>query len=356
MRTIISVSAILSVLLSAVQPAEGQDYPGYGGTDPEGTVAYSLPMTTLTFEVEAVQESFYAGPYAKYASKYLGIEVRQKNAVSYSLDNIRMVPYAEPDLSRRYLIDLAGCDARATFLALTSSGLVSSAESVAGRDQNWRFPVVENGDYSSAALTPNLTTEATTLYKSVKGGERFDKVAVRQDMLVQKTEEMKAAEIASLIFSLRDQRVKIITGDTDASYGGEAMGAALAEIDRLEKEYLTLFTGYSEYGTQTMSFEVIPDKENNIYIAFRISDTAGLLPAENLSGKPVILEITPGNVEEPQPPEKKVKKSKVPVIVYRIPAICNVKLTDGVNVLMQGRVPVYQFGKESTLPVNVSLK
>ena len=38
-------------------------------TDPEGYVTYSLPMTTISLDVEAVQETFYAGPYAKYAEK-----------------------------------------------------------------------------------------------------------------------------------------------------------------------------------------------------------------------------------------------------------------------------------------------
>ena len=38
--------------------------------DPVGTVSYALPQTTITIEVEAVREYFYAGPYAKYAQKH----------------------------------------------------------------------------------------------------------------------------------------------------------------------------------------------------------------------------------------------------------------------------------------------
>lgn len=45
--------------------------------DPVGTVSYALPQTTITIEVEAVREYFYAGPYAKYAQKYLGVDARQ---------------------------------------------------------------------------------------------------------------------------------------------------------------------------------------------------------------------------------------------------------------------------------------
>ena len=47
--------------------------------DAMGTVSYALPQTTITLEVEAVRESFYAGPYAKFAQKYLGVNARQED-------------------------------------------------------------------------------------------------------------------------------------------------------------------------------------------------------------------------------------------------------------------------------------
>ena len=43
-------------------------------SDPQGAMIYSLPMTSVKLEIEASRESFYAGPYAKYAQKYLGID------------------------------------------------------------------------------------------------------------------------------------------------------------------------------------------------------------------------------------------------------------------------------------------
>ena len=45
--------------------------------DAMGTVTYALPRTVISLQVEAVKEYFYAGPYAKYASKYLGIEAAE---------------------------------------------------------------------------------------------------------------------------------------------------------------------------------------------------------------------------------------------------------------------------------------
>jgi hypothetical protein len=155
-----------------------------------------------------------------------------------------------------------------------------------------------------------------------------------------------------MILDIRDQRLRIVTGDTDATYSGAAMGAAIDELTRLEKEYLMLFIGYSEFQTQKMNFEVIPQPgETQMYVAFRLSDTAGLVPADNLSGKPVVMEIIPQTFADPAGASDAAKATKGAAIYYRIPAICNVKLMDGVNMLLQSRIPVYQLGRESSTPL-----
>ena len=113
-----------------------------------------------------------------------------------------------------------------------------------------------------------------------------------------------------------------------------------------------LFIGYSEFQTQKMNFEVIPQAgETQMYIAFRLSDAAGLVPADNLSGKPVVMEVVPQKFAEPEGAPETVKPAKGAVVNYRIPAICNVKLMDGVNMLLQSRIPVYQLGRESSTPL-----
>ena len=177
-------------------------------------------------------------------------------------------------------------------------------------------------------------------------------------MVVEKSLEKKASEAAELIFKLRQYRLKIVTGDTDANYSGEAMAAALAELTRLEEEYMTLFLGYSETQTQRMNFEIIPEggRSSQMYVAFRLSDTAGLVPADNLSGKPIVMEITSQPFAEPAVSAELLKNQKEVEAYYRIPAVCTVKLMDGANLLLQSRMPIYQLGRESSLPVNVILK
>ena len=327
--------------------------------DPEGFLTYSLPSTSIVLEVEAVQEKFHVGPYAKYADKYLGIKARQKDETSFQLTEIKMTPLLEADQSRRYTVNVKKGQVDATFLKLSSVGLISFSDAKFGDESVWRFPTETQSDFAGKGVSSNLTSQSATLYRNDGKTSAYDKVAVRQDMRVEKTLEQRAAETAEMILKLRKQRLQIVTGDTDATYSGEAMGAAIAEITRLEEEYMMLFAGYSEFQTQKMRFEVIPDpaNESNMYVAFRLSDTAGLVPADNLSGKPVIMEIVPQTFAEPTVTAVEDEKAKREVIAYyRIPAICTVRLMEGADLLLQSRVPIYQLGRESSLPINVILK
>lgn len=329
------------------------------GEDPQSYLTYSLPKTVVILEVEAVQEKFYAGPYAKYAEKYLGIKPRMEDETLFQLAEIKMTPFVEADQDRRYSLNVNKGKIDATFLKLSSAGLISFSDANFGDEAIWRFPAKTQGDFASKGVTSNLTSESTTLYRNEKKESAYNKVSVQQNMVVEKTPEKRAAETADMILKIRQQRLQIVTGDTDATYSGEAMGAAIAELTRLEQEYMTLFIGYSEYQTQKMRFEVIPeaDRESQMYIAFRLSDEGGLVAAENLSGRPVVMEIVPQVFAEPEVTAALDPKAPKPVeVYYRIPAMCSVKLINSGNVIMQSRLPIYQLGRESSLPANVILK
>ena len=214
MKRVLSLVAGTMLFLPAVSAQNAQK-------DPEGCLVYSLPSTVIRLEVEASGEHFYAGPYAKYAQKYLGVNARQTDAVSYSVTSVKMTPCTEADQAYRYTV--APGSGMPAFLSLTSQGLVS-VSSAAG-DTEWRFPAFGKADFSDKGLSSNLTSEATTLYRNVKSESAYNKVAVQQEMVVQKSLESRAKEAAEMIFNLRKKKVQIVTGDTDATFSGEAQDA-----------------------------------------------------------------------------------------------------------------------------------
>ena len=307
------------------------------------TVTYSLPQTTVTVEVDAVQESFFAGPYAAYAKRFLGIDVRETDAARSYVKEVRLVTRVEGDPQARYSVDTKGVEDR--FLALTAQGLVSFQDKLEAGDLVWRFNPQPEADFGAKGVTSQTKTETRTIWKEVETDTAFVRVPVVEAYQIQKTPEMKAQEAADMVLKARRERFNISTGNTDATFSGEALGAAIAELDRVEKEYLTLFTGYTVSREQSGSFDIVPSGSTRKYTAFRLNGKEGIVT--DGTGTVYSLEFSPEEVTDPQAALRDTKN----VVHYRIPAVCNVRLTTGGRTLFESRIPVYQLGLEALYPL-----
>lgn len=302
-------------------------------------VPYSLPRTSLEFTVKAVRTDFTAGPYAAYASKYLGIDVRTADETSYAISEVSMRSYSEADPSARYFLTVSK-ETRAAMLRLTSQGLVSNGNQQVKSD--WKFPARQKQEFT---VRPANLTNASG--------------AMGREVVVEKGEEAKAAEVAKRIFAIRENKYNILVGDTDATYSGEAMKTAIDALDAMEAELMELFVGRTSSGEQQAVFEIIPESGMQNTVAFRLSQTSGLVAPDDYSGTPWFVEIVPEPLaaplakEEPAPAQGKKGRQPVPVqtIRYRVPVVCSVSLGDGVTVLLNQRVPVYQLGEEIEYPI-----
>ncbi|MBR5736804.1 MAG: DUF4831 family protein [Bacteroidales bacterium] len=360
MKRLTKTLCALLCLFAGIQMADAQMLEA-GQEQPSGVVIYSLPSTSIMLTVTAEKENFVAGPYAQFAQKYMGSEARTEDAVTYTLKSIDLAPYLEADPSTRIALNLSGKGtAAANFLQLCSQGLIVASDSYTGKPESWRFPSIANNDvFAGKDVEGNLTSATTTLYKTVNTAEGFQRVAVSQSQVVEKSLEKKAQETANTIFDLRKSRMQIITGDTDATYSGEAMQAAISEITRLEQEYMSLFYGTSTTSVQTMNFDVVPkaSTSNQMYVAFRISDTEGLLPANDVAGRPIVLELSFDKA--PSVSTAGISASRLTTggtVYYRVPVIATARIMDGSQMLLQTRIPVYQFGQTVSFPLNSVLK
>lgn len=306
-------------------------------------LAYCLPETVLRFEVEATVEQFHAGPYAAYAEKYLGIKAKIANSTVTRISNINFTPFSEPDENMRFFVS-AGNDIK-KLLAFTSSGLVClSANDMPQSGRTFLSEI--KSDFTNKGISPNLTSKSAVLYRSENSGATESAVEFYQKMIVLKSTEAKAKEAADMIFKLREKRLDIITGNTDASYAGGAMKTAIEEINKIEKEYLSLFFGYSDYRTQKMYYDIVPsgDYKKQRYIAFRISDSEGLVSSSNVEGRPCILKLEPVNNNAIVEREIIDLNANGKFIYYRLPALYKISLFDGTKELLVSRANIYQLG------------
>ena len=344
-------------VLSAISFINGQVLVE-GEPVPTGAVIYSLPSTTIGVKVVAECEQFVAGPYAQFAQKYLGVEAGLKDKTTYRLKSVELLPYIEADENISAAINLTSKTAAANFLNFCSQGLILFSDNFSSAPMQKRFINGPGKELFNNGITSNIANISTTLYKSVKTAEGLGKVAVSQEQSVAKSLEQKAAEAAELLFRLKQKRIDIITGDTDATFSGEAMGAVLKEIASLEEEYLSMFLGKTEYKEQEACYDVVPLASNasQVYIAFKLSDSKGLLPGNSIEGKPYIIELAAASgVFNPTPISEAQFNTKGRV-AYRRPATAIVRLTDGKAPLTQTRMAIYQLGKIVSFPIETLIK
>ena len=105
------------------------------------------------------------------------------------------------------------------------------------------------------------------------------------------TNEERAAATAEMIFSLRKHRLDLITGEAGENVFGAGLKAALDEIACIEKECLDMFYGSKTAAEQTHTFNITLIPGKNEYLVCRFSDKAGVVEADDLSGKPIVLKV-----------------------------------------------------------------
>jgi len=317
---------------------------------------YALPFTSFTVEVDAVQEVHFAGPYSSFAKEMLNIDVPASDVRKTYIKEIRIVPHLEADpWSPRYTAPVAN----STMLQMSAQGLIAFGEMPQSAGLDWRFQPMSQASYGASGITGATRQQKNIVYRTEQTEEGEVRYPVEHMVTVAKTLEDKAAEAAEAILNARQDRHNIAIGNTDANYSGESMAAALAELTKIEQEYLLLFTGYDTVNEFHASFEVMPSAtaRTHRYTAFYMTEDGKIGKDVKGKAKPYELEFTPVSVPdvktEPVPDATKAKKQeKVSTIHYRIPAICRVRLLEDGAPLVESRIPVYQLGRESEMPIN----
>jgi hypothetical protein len=340
MRKLIFIVAVVFTL-----PAAGQRKKADAGVVPvvvEG-VTYSLPRTGFSIKVEAVKETFEPGPYAAYAGQMLGIgDAKNRPFVKWSITQINYETFSEPDPEQVYKSMGTG----AYMVNLTASGCLAG---------------VNTGQPSGQLPVPSTFSQ---LEKFVKDdGFSFSNVQgnpapVRADS-VRRTARMsndeRAADAAKRIMECRNLRYQIVAGLMDEFHpDGEAYKVSLNELERIEKDYLSLFIGRTTYQNHKTGFNFVPTSASEKgEVVFRFSEEGGILPASDLSGKPVMIRVEPektllskfAGLAKSVDPE--AGKSG---IFYRLPAVANVSFLYELSTITTSRTILAQFGQVAPVP------
>jgi hypothetical protein len=300
-------------------------------------VVYYLPKTILQVEIDYRKTTQKAGPFAKYAEKFLGIEEKSlilEDRVFYTLDKISVNSRAVPDKNESYFVEFK---ARTTspFVCLTEDGLICTI----------------NADY-----VPEKTKDPTVV-KQQANLPALNSQSVYTEEYIRANSTVKMAEVAAKqIYKLRESRTDLLTGEAEnAPRDGEGMKIVLANLEAQEKALVELFAGSTQVEILDSEFEIEPVTEISKEVLFRFSKHAGIVEADDLSGNPVYINIKKTEVQEEETlPADPKQKAKIPLsIVYYVPAKAAVEVFYGTNALFKNTIQIAQFGSKHILATSL---
>ncbi|MBO5875595.1 MAG: DUF4831 family protein [Alistipes sp.] len=284
----------LCAVLTAVSVSAQSDHIIQTGkyVDADGVMRFVEPKSTIVVDITVEKHEVIVGPYARYTQKYLGVRA----------------PLTEKVLCR-----------------------ISSA-SVALADKDMLFAKGE-------VAAPTLQVVPHT------GDERgFARLLPNRTDSRALTADEAAAEAAAAIFSLRKNRQELITAQLGENVFGGGLESALREIDKYENAYLELFFGREIVSTKSERFTLMPSGDKFNYVLCRFNEKEGLVPATDLSGEIVMLQIEPSGDTSLKYVTEAGEKDKIQVDC-RVADFATCVVSCGTEPIAKRVLPLFEYGR-----------
>lgn len=284
----------LVALLVGVTASAQSDYIVRTGkiSSKDGSMTFVEPRTTLVVDITVEKREIIVGPYARYAQKYLGVRAPLNEKVSYRISGAT-IALADKDIYNA-----------------TTEAAAPTLQTISHAGNEREFAKLLPGRIDSRALTAD---EA-------------------------------ARESANTIFLLRKSRQELITAQAGENVFGGGLEAALREIDKYENANLELFFGKEIVSTATERVVLMPRDDKFNYVLARFSEKDGLVPATDLSGEIVMLQIEPSGDTSLKYITEAGEKDKVQ-IDCRVADFATCVISCGTEPISKRVLPMFEFGR-----------
>lgn len=270
-------NTVLALLLSAfclmnVQAQTTQKLSATKAND--YAVIYSLPQTAIDVTIVTRKTVKKPGEFYVYAKRILNVDNPiAEESTEYSIDKVILNSHGEPNSDERYAVKFGS--GATPFILLSADNIplaVNTEETYKPQKNEVPAPM-------KASPTPLENPAATQV--------------INEDMLRSTTLLKKAQAAAEQLYSLRQSRTDLITGQAEQMPpDGQATQLILDNLNAQEAALTAMFLGTIQESTQVHNFTYIPPADttqvSGVVIA-RLSMLDGIVPADDLSGAPIYL-------------------------------------------------------------------
>ncbi len=306
-----TIAILFAALVAGTAVASGQTTQKLGAnkTNEYGLI-YSLPLTAIDVTVEAERTLWRPGDFFRYSRKYLNIDPVTSENESWRIKSVTLSSHGVADPDEQYLVQ---------FKSGSTPFMLLDANS---------FPVTVNVEDYEAPARPELPQPKAAKPSILDTPEAQS--AMTQEMIQSKSSAKRAELAAAKIYEIRQSRNDIVSGQADQMPSdGKAMQLALDNLSVQEEALTAMFAGTTQVSTEVRTYTVIPDGTDRLRVVIgRLSQTEGLVGADDLSGEPIYLDVVATRVGE-LPVNEKGEPKKFPKggLAYCIPGDADVSVS-----------------------------
>jgi hypothetical protein len=333
-------------------------------------VYYALPQNYITIDITITETEKIKGPFANYANKYLGLKnVLLSNTSTYEISDIKIGTYSAPDPEQFYFVELTNNSRKRSndiLLELSEAGLIQNLNDKSEIASQENMVFVKDADVVDYSKTfkyfadANLYEQVDTVIELVNLDTITIEKKILKRRLVEKSLEQKAKEAADFIMRTKENRFNIITGYQEVPYEKGTVQYMYEELEKLENDYMKLFTGMTVTRTLNYRYTYLP--ESNVFSAsqplFKFSKKHGIVKAGHPYGEMVYIQIDrQRNTQKLESFVNKMNeelKDKKKGFYYRIPEYAKFTIKQGITLKAEASFLISQFGVVTYLPVKKS--
>jgi len=327
---------------------------------------YNLPATTIAVDIKVKQTQSFKGPYSSYATKFLGLDnksIIRANSTHYEIVDVQFSQFSTPDSSQWYAY--MNDPSIIPNFSLSKENVLTSFNAVGDSINKPPHPNVLNptqveleGIFRDLGVIKIESEEIQTVYRHMKRDTSIIKVPVQETVRSQKSIEDMARHVSDFIIKIRNHRYELVAGLYEVFPEGESLKASIEEMYSVENRYTSLFTGVNIDTTYTFTFLFTPQGANITPILKTLcyfdTETGVTLitPNQQYSNENINqqlrLKIEYANY---QPIISQKVSNGGPV--YRIPALCKVKILLGERIVSSQLLSINQLGNTLQLPIDI---